>query len=52
MASTLYNQTIPGFIKTLRNVSAMLDQGVQFCKEKGTNPDDLLSFRLNAVHKG
>ena len=52
MASLLYHQTIPGFIKTLRNLSAMLDQGVQFCVEKGTNPEDLLSFRLHATHRG
>ncbi|KAK8100660.1 uncharacterized protein PG998_007940 [Apiospora kogelbergensis] len=44
--ASLYDQSIPVFIKYLQGFSAMIDKAVTFADEKGTSHDDLLSYRL------
>lgn len=50
--ANLYQQTVPPFIKYLKNMSHLLQKGAQFCEEKGVKPEELLSFRLVADQRG
>jgi len=44
--ASLYHQSIPVFIKYLGNLSHLLEKGSKFCVEKGTKPEEMLTFRL------
>ncbi|KAK7967064.1 uncharacterized protein PG986_001341 [Apiospora aurea] len=44
--ASLYDQSIPVFVKYLKNFSAMIDKSAAYAEEKGISHDDLLSYRL------
>jgi hypothetical protein len=49
---TLYVQTIPVFIKYLRNFSSLLDKALNFCDDNGLKHEELLEYRLVPDQKG
>jgi hypothetical protein len=46
MATSLYELTVPVYIRSLANLSAILGKGAAFAAEKGLDPADLLATRL------
>lgn len=46
MATELYDLTVPGFIRGLRILSALLDKGAAFAAEQGIDPLALTGARL------
>jgi hypothetical protein len=46
MAFTLYSATVPTFQQILGSMSALLDKGEAFCKEKGLAPEEIVQARL------
>ena len=50
--TSLYQQSIPPLIKFLRNLSGVLEKGVQFADDKGMKHEDLLSFTLAPDMRG
>lgn len=46
MSTSLYDLTIPVFIKALGNLAGFLEKGRAHAVESGANPDDLLQLRL------
>lgn len=44
--TSLYNQSIPPMIKSLRNLSGILTTAVKYAEEKGIPHEKLLSYRL------
>lgn len=44
--SSLYKQSVPVFIKYLRNLSALVEKGKKFADEKGMKHEELITFRL------
>lgn len=46
MNTTLYTATVPGFIKTLENLSMFLDKAVIHAEHKKFDPESLLASRL------
>lgn len=46
MATSLYDLTVPVYIRSLANLSAILGKGAAFAAEKGLDPADLLATRL------
>jgi len=45
---SMYDASIPVFIRYLNNLSAILDKGVAHAKEQGIDPQELLDTRLVA----
>lgn len=45
-AITLYDASVPVFTKALKSLDAILDKGIAFAKEKGTDADDFVQARL------
>ena len=43
---SLFESTVPQFMKVLRNLSALLDKGVQYAEVKKFDPEVLLNSRL------
>ena len=43
---SMYDASIPVFIRTFRNLLAILDKGEAFAKEKGLDPKELTEARL------
>jgi uncharacterized protein len=43
---SMYDASIPVFIRTFRNLLAILDKGEAFAKEKGLDPQELTEARL------
>ncbi|KAI9166508.1 hypothetical protein HJFPF1_02614 [Paramyrothecium foliicola] len=52
MSSSLYEQTIPGFIKSLRNLTSLLEKAIQFSQEKSLAPEKILASTLFDEDKG
>ncbi|KAM0345742.1 hypothetical protein ACHAPU_006095 [Fusarium lateritium] len=50
--TTLYNQSIPVFVKYLKGLSAMLQKGAKFCEEKDIKHEELLTYRLISDMRG
>jgi len=48
MALSMYEVSVPLFIRALRNLSAILDKGVAHAKAEGTDPAELIQTRLVA----
>ena len=46
MATSLYDLTVPVFIRNLENLAKILAKGEAFAAEKGIDPVDLLNARL------
>jgi len=46
MAISMYQVSVPLFLKTLGNLSAILDKGAAFATEKKVDPSVLLGYRL------
>lgn len=46
MAITLYDSSVGCFLQTLGAVEAFLGKGLVHCKEKGTDPNELVETRL------
>lgn len=46
MGTSLYDLTIPVYIRSLTNLAAILAKGEAFAAEKGLDPADLLATRL------
>jgi hypothetical protein len=46
MAISMYQMSVPLFLKTLGNLSAILDKGAAFAEEKKVEPAVLLGYRL------
>jgi len=46
MAITMYQASVPVFVKTLGNLAAILDKGAAFAAAKKVDPSVLLSYRL------
>ena len=46
MAFSIYQASVPIFLKTLGNLSAILDKGAAFAEEKKVDPQVLLNYRL------
>lgn len=46
MAFSIYQASVPIFLKTLGNLSAILDKGAAFAEEKKIDPQVLLNYRL------
>ena len=46
MGTSLYDLTIPVYIRSLSNLSAILAKGEAWAAEKGLDPSDLLATRL------
>ncbi len=46
MAISMYQFTVPLYVKTLGNLSAILDKGAAFAAEKKVEPAVLLGYRL------
>ncbi|MEA3013888.1 MAG: uncharacterized protein QOD42_2433 [Sphingomonadales bacterium] len=46
MAISLYDLTVPVYVRSLANLSAILGKGAAFAAEKGLDPVDLLATRL------
>ena len=46
MAISMYQVSIPVFVKTLGNLAAILDQGAAFAAAKKVDPSVLLNWRL------
>ena len=46
MATTLYDLTVPTFIRNLENLAKILAKGEAFAAEKGMDPAELLDARL------
>ena len=46
MAITMYQMSVPLFLKVLGNLSAILDKGAAFAEAKKVEPAVLLSYRL------
>ena len=46
MALSMYEVSVPVFIRSLRNLSAILDKGVSHAKAEGTDPAELVQTRL------
>lgn len=50
--SGLYVQTVPVFIKFLKNLSKILDKGAAYATEKGIAHDEMSNLRLIDDMKG
>ena len=50
--TSVYQQSIPMFVKYLKGMSALLQKGVAFCDEKGLKHEDMLNYRLVPDMKG
>jgi len=48
MALSMYDVSIPAFIRALTNLSAILDKGAAHAQAQGTDPADLIQTRLIA----
>jgi len=46
MAYSIYQASVPLFLKTLGNLSAILDKGAAFAEERKIDPKVLLNYRL------
>lgn len=46
MATSMYQMSVPLFLKTLGNLSAILDKGAAFAEAKKVDPTVLLGYRL------
>lgn len=46
MSTNLYDVTVPLYLKTLGNLSAILEKGAAFAAERKFDPATLLSYRL------
>jgi hypothetical protein len=46
MAMSMYDFSVPVYLKTLGNLSAVLDKGAEFAAEKKVEPSVLLGYRL------
>jgi len=46
MTISLYDATVPVYVRSLSNLSAILEKGAAFAAEKGIDPADLLATRL------
>lgn len=46
MSTSLYDLSVPVFIRALRNLSAILDKGAAFAESEGKAPESLLETRL------
>ena len=46
MTTSLYDLTVPTFIRNLENLSKILAKGEAFAADKGADPGDLLNARL------
>ena len=44
--TSLYKQSVPVFIKSLHNLSAILNKTVAYADGKGIKHEELLTFRL------
>jgi len=43
---SMYDASVPVFVRSLRNLRAILDKGESFAREKGLDPNDLVEARL------
>ncbi|KAF7549329.1 hypothetical protein G7046_g8390 [Stylonectria norvegica] len=50
--SSLYQQSIPVFVKYLKNLSALLEKSKVFCDTTGLKHEDLLTYRLISDMQG
>lgn len=48
MALSMYDVSIPAFLRALNNLSAILDKGAAHAQAQGTDPADLIQTRLVA----
>ncbi len=48
MALSMYDVSLPAFIRALTNLSAILDKGAAHAQAQGTDPADLIQTRLIA----
>lgn len=46
MTISLYDISVPVYIQILSGLKGVLEKGLTFCKETGTDPDSLLDVRL------
>ncbi len=46
MAFELYDFTVVPFLRTVTQVSWVLDKGLDFCREKGIDPQEMVDTRL------
>lgn len=46
MNVSMYQTTLPGYIRALKNLDAILDKAATFCEEKNIKPDVLVNYRL------
>ena len=46
MSFGMYQASIPGFIKTLNNLTAILDKAERYASERKIDPEVLLNWRL------
>ncbi|KAH8896474.1 hypothetical protein GQ53DRAFT_16237 [Thozetella sp. PMI_491] len=44
--TSLYKQSVPPLIKSLRALSGLLEKGAKFAQEKGKTEEEMLSYRL------
>lgn len=44
--TSLYEQSVPVFIKYLNNLSAIVEKGRKFAEEKAMKDEELITFRL------
>ncbi|KAI8721356.1 hypothetical protein NCS52_00582900 [Fusarium sp. LHS14.1] len=50
--TSLYQQTVPPLVKSLKTMSHLLQKGAKFCEEKGVKHEELLTYRLIADMRG
>ena len=46
MAMSMYQASMPGFLRTLRALSAILDKAAEHCRGKNADPAELIGARL------
>lgn len=50
--ASIYQQTIPPFIRGLKQFSVLLTKAAEFAKEKGLKPEDVIAYRLVPDQQG
>ena len=43
---SLYEASVPMMIKSLRNLKTILNKAEEHCKTQGTDPKEMLTYRL------
>ena len=46
MATSLYDMSVANYLQTVQAVAGLLNKSLAYCKEKGTEPTDIVESRL------